>query len=66
MRSTARWYKKQLEPDVSTVYSSIDSLSNKVITLPLTDAVDLRTILNNIQKVIPKYLSLASDPKTNI
>ena len=32
----------------------------------LIDPIDLKTILNNIQAVIPSYLSLPNDPNTNI
>ena len=40
---------QKLESDVSTIYNYIDSLCNKIVTPTLTDPVDLRTILNNIQ-----------------
>ena len=47
-------------------YNYIDSLSNKTVPPTINDHVDLRTILNIIQKVIPKYVSLPSDLTTNI
>ena len=52
-----KWFKK-LEFDTSTVYNYIDSLSNKVVTPTLMYPLDLRTIPDNIQKFIPKYLNL--------
>ena len=39
---------------VSTIYDYIDSPGKIIVTPTLNDPVDLRTILNNIQKVIPK------------
>ena len=43
-----------------------DPLSNKIATPNLSDPVDLKTMLNNMQNVIPKYFSLSSDPNSNI
>ena len=52
---------------IYTIYNCIDSLRNKMVTSTLVDHMDFRTILNNIQsKVIAKYLSLPSDPNTDI
>ena len=31
----------------------------------LTDPIGLKSIINNIQKVMPQYLSLSSDPNAN-
>ena len=50
----------KLESDVLTIYNYIDSLSYKVIIPMQIDPVYLRTILNNVQKVISKCLDLPS------
>ena len=51
---------------MSTIYSYINALSNKTVTPTPTDPVDLMTILNNVQTVIPSHLSLPNKPYTNI
>ena len=48
----------KLESDISTIYNHIDSLGNNIVTPTLISHVYLRTILNNMQKVTPKDLSL--------
>ena len=60
-----KWFKK-LESDVSIIYNYIDSLGNKIVTSNPTDPVDLRTMSNNIKKVIPKYLNLPRNQNTDI
>ena len=49
----------KLESDMSTIYSYINTLSYKIVTPTLINPVDLKTILNNVQTVIPLYLSLS-------
>ena len=55
-----------LEADIFTIYNCTDSLGNQVVTPTIIKPVDVRTILNNIQNIIPKYLSLPGEPNTNI
>ena len=52
--------------NVWAICNYIDSLDNKIVTHSLIDPVDLRTILNNIQNVILKYLSLTSSQNNDI
>ena len=51
-----KWFKK-LKSNESTIYNYKDSLGSKIVTPTLVDPVDIRTKLNNIQKVIHTYLS---------
>ena len=48
------------------MYSYINFLGNKNVTATPMDPIDLMTILNNIQTVLPSYLSLPRYPNTNI
>ena len=57
---------QKLEADVVTLFNYINTLGSKSVTPTLIDAIDLKTILTNIQAVIPSYLSLPNDPNTNI
>ena len=41
-------------------------LSSKIITPTLVNPVDIRTVLGNIQKVIPKYITLPNEANPNI
>ena len=54
-----------MESNITIIYTYTDSLSNKIVTPTLIDPVNLSTILNNIYKVITKYLSLPSDQNIN-
>ena len=56
---------RKLESDMFTIYSYLNTLSTKIVTPTLIDPTDLKIILNNIQTVVPSYLSLPSDPSTN-
>ena len=57
---------RKLESDVSIIYSYINTLSSKIVTQAFINHVDLKSILNNIQTIIPSYLSFTKDPSTNI
>ena len=57
---------KKPEADVAIVYNYISTLGSKIVTPMLIDPIDLKTILTNIQAVIPSYLSLLNDPNPNI
>ena len=56
----------RLESDVSTIHKYISALSNKIDTPTLIDPINLKTIMNNIQKVLPTYLSLPHNAESNI
>ena len=56
---------RKLESDVSSIYNYIDFLSNKIVTLNQIYPIELRTILNSIQNIIPKYLNFQSGPNIN-
>ena len=57
---------RKLEADVATIYNYIKTLGSKIVTPMLINHTDLKTILTNIQAVIPSYLSLPNDPNTII
>ena len=47
----------KLEPDVSTVYKYIHALSTKIVTPTIIDPFDVKSISNNMNKVLPSFLS---------
>ena len=52
-----------VKSDVSTIYKYI---SNNIVTPTLVNLINLRAKMTNIWKIPPEYLSLPSNPETNI
>ena len=57
---------QKLEADIATIYNYINTFGSKFVTPTLINPIDLKTILTNIQAVIPSYLNLPNDPNNYI
>ena len=49
-----------------SIYKYVNALSNKIVRSTLIDPIGLITILNNLDKALPSYISLFNSLKSNI
>ena len=55
-----------LDSAISPIYNYINTLSNKIVTPNLVDPMNIKNVISDIQKVLPKYLSSPSNPESNV